>query len=325
VTDRARYIVGARKIAPEDRDVARAAMTPESGYAGFADVIDADDDPAVPLGADVAYAVDLTEAEADRFRAASNARYVERDQARRMAVVDARPVLGAANADTPIPPTSTMRYMGVTPEAEAAWHGRDIPVAVLDGGTSAAVKARFGWQVVAHRDFTGAALGPDGTTVEHGCWVTPLAVPAAGRLVQAIVFDGQGSAYDSWIAAAVKWAVDAGARVVNFSGGGGGPPSARASRSPRRPTSGPRSPTTRPPAPVRRLGIRCSPSAATATSRGCRGRRSPRRTWPGWSPWPPPGAGTAPSRLLTRSPPPPGTHRSRTRRKAPGRGTWAPR
>lgn len=225
--NRTRHIVGAYKIPAADRDVARAVMTPGNGYAGFADVIDADDDPTVPVGAEVVYAVNLTSDEVEAFRGASNCRYVERDQARSPHVVDVQPVTGTAAADT-VPPTSTLTWMGVAPGTETAWHGRDVTVAVLDGGTSAAVKARFGWQVVEHRDFTGANLGADGTTVEHGCWVTPLAVPAGGRLVQAIVFDGQGSAYDSWIAAAVKWAVDAGAQVVNFSGGGGGASSALA-------------------------------------------------------------------------------------------------
>jgi hypothetical protein len=219
---RRRYVIGARKIPHEQRDVAHAVMTDEDPR-GFADVIDADDDPQVPLGADVAYAVELTDAEADRFRGASNCRYVEPDERNRMAVVDAEPVAGAADAgEQNIPPDSTMRYMGASAELEDTWHGRDVPVAVLDGGTTAAVRTRFAWQLAAHRDFTGSGVGPDGITVEHGCWVSPLAVPPGGQLVQAVVFDAEGYGYNSWIAAAIKWSVDAGARVVNFSGGGGG-------------------------------------------------------------------------------------------------------
>ncbi len=221
-TDRVRYVVGARKIAPENRDVARAVMTAENNYAGFADVIGADDDPTVPEGAPVAYAVELTEDEAERFRAASNCRYLEVDQQRRPAVVDVQP-LNEPNAEQFIPPDSTMRYMWVSPSTETTHHGRNIPVAVLDGGTTAIVKGRFGWQLVAHRNFAGPDQSPDRITVDHGCMVSPLCVPPDGQLVEAVVFSDQGWAYDSWIAAAIRWAADAGAKIINFSGGGGGP------------------------------------------------------------------------------------------------------
>lgn len=219
--DRIRYIVGATKIPSEQRDVAHAVITEEDPR-GFADVINADDDPDVPIGAEVVYAVDLTKDEAERFREASNLRYLEEDRPNRPAVVDVEPLVGAAAAgDQTIPPDSTMRYMGAA-DYEDTWHGRDVTVAVLDGGTTRPVRDRFAWQLLAHRDFTGGGRTQDQITVDHGCMTTPLAVPPGGKLVQGVVFDAEGSAYNSWIAAAVKWAVDSGATVINFSGGGGG-------------------------------------------------------------------------------------------------------
>jgi hypothetical protein len=221
-----RYIVGAYKIEPAQRNLAHAVITDEDPR-GYTDVLDSDDDPLVPFGAPVAYAVDLTEDEAERFRGASNLRYLEEDGVNRPAVIDVEPVAGrAATGDQGIPPDSTMRYMGVGATTEGTWHGRDVNIAILDGGTTPAVRDRFAFQEIAHRDFTGSGAGWDTITVDHGCMVTPLAVPPAGKLIQAIVFDAEGYGYNSWIAAAVKWAVDSGASVVNFSGGGGGPSSA---------------------------------------------------------------------------------------------------
>lgn len=218
MTERHRYNVGAYKIPFQQRDIAHAAITPDDPR-GFLDVIGADDDPGVPDGTPVTYSLDLTDEEAKAFRRATNCRYVERDGA---ATVDVHAVTAAAGPDETIPPLSTMTWMGADPELEAAWHGRDTTVAVLDGGTTRTVRDRFGWQLVAHRNFVSDDQNPDVITVDHGCMVSPLAVPAGGRLVQGVVFDEQGSARWSWIAAAIRWAADAGAQVINFSGSGPG-------------------------------------------------------------------------------------------------------
>ena len=75
------YNVGAWKIPYAERDVAHAVLTP-ADTRGFFDIIGADtpdDHETFPIGAHVTYRVELTAAEAARFRAASNARYVELD------------------------------------------------------------------------------------------------------------------------------------------------------------------------------------------------------------------------------------------------------
>jgi hypothetical protein len=217
VTARTRYVVAARKIPYEQRDVAHAVITAEDPR-GFRDVIDADDDPAVPVGAPVAYVVHLTDEEAERFRQASNCRYIIPDQQATLdGPVEVLPAGEVETAAAAIPPAATMRWMGATPELEATWHGRDVTIAVIDGGTTDAVRQRFGWQMVARRNFVN---DDPGMVNDHGCLVTPEAVPAGGRLVEAVVFSAEGSAWHSDIAAALKFTVDAGAQVVNFSGGG---------------------------------------------------------------------------------------------------------
>lgn len=214
-TRRRRYNVGARKIDPGDRDIAHSAITPDDDRR-FRDVIDADDDPTVPLGAPVVYSVELSDTEAERFRRASNARYVEADEAD---TVDEVEVIAAVGTD-PVPPQSTLTYMGAVFDSAEQWHGADVTVGVLDGGTTKPVKDRFGWYLAAQRNFVHPDADPYAITVEHGCYVTPEAVPAHGRLVEAVVFDETGTAYHSVTAAAMKWAADSGAKVINYSGSG---------------------------------------------------------------------------------------------------------
>jgi hypothetical protein len=220
--DRLWYVVGAYKIAPEERDVAQAFMTPENDYRNFFDIIDADDDPNVPLGAEVAYRVDLTPDEADEFADASNCRYVEVDLENRSAVVTVRPPGNRVAATSPIPPDSTMKWMGADPFTEniKPFHGKDVPIGVCDGGTTKAVRDRFGWTITAAYDFARKAENTGRITTEHGCYVTPEAVPAGGLLVEAIVFSENGGGTHSMMAAGFKFCADKGARVINYSGGG---------------------------------------------------------------------------------------------------------
>jgi hypothetical protein len=214
-----RYVVGARKIPYEDRDVAHAAITADDDR-GFADVIGADDDPDVPVGAHVAYVAHLTADEATRFRAASNCRYVELDLADTADVVTVRRAPGDTAADLSIPPSATMAYLGAGFTGVEAWHGRDVTIGVMDGGTTPAVKRRFGWTVVAQRDFVRGGTDTDQITTEHGCYVTPEAVPPGGRLAEAIVFNAEGRSLHSQTTAAMKWLCDVGAKVINYSGSG---------------------------------------------------------------------------------------------------------
>jgi len=215
---RERYVVGATKIPHDERDVAHSVITKDDDRE-FMDVINANDDSSIPHGADVAYVAHLTADEARKFRAASNCRYVEHDQTMQAHVVEVR-AENTNSSEGSIPPEDTMTYMGVDPKLESTWHGKDVTIGVLDGGTTAAVKARFGWNVVAQQDFVRGGTDTNQITVEHGCYTTPEAVPAGGKLIEALVFDEQGSTSHSTSTAALKWACDQGAQVVNFSAGG---------------------------------------------------------------------------------------------------------
>lgn len=219
---RLHYVVGAYKIAPEERDVAGQYMDEENNYREFFDIIDADDDPNVPIGALVAYRVELEPEEAEEFEEASNCRYVELDTETRTAEVTVRPAGNRVAASSPVPPDSTMRWMGADPYTDALkqFHGKDVPIGVCDGGTSKAVRDRFGWTITAAYDFARKTDNIGRITTEHGCYVTPEAVPAGGLLVEAIVFSEDGSGTHSMMAAGFKFCADKGARVINYSGSG---------------------------------------------------------------------------------------------------------
>lgn len=210
------YNVGARKIRSEDRDVAHAILTPADDR-GFYDIIGADDDPSVPLGADVTYRVELTDEEAAQFRAASNCRYVELDE---KTTSDSAAVNGEGRVgsdELSIPSASTMAYMRAVFPGADDWHGRDVPVAILDGGTTTAVRDFMGWTLVARKEFQTDPVGGDEITSEHGCLVAPNGVPAGGMILDAIISDDDGTAAFSASAAAMRWAADNGAKIVNYS------------------------------------------------------------------------------------------------------------
>jgi Subtilase family len=221
VTDqppRTRYNIGARKIAYEDRTTAHEVLT-ESDQRGFLNIIDADDDDRVPLGAPVTYSVELTPSEADKFREARNCRFVEEDAFDSIDMIEVSeesPFMAASG----IPPVNTMEYMGANLSDLEQWQGLDVPIAILDGGTSQAVKTRFEWKLLQHRNFITNDPDPNIITVEHGCYVTPEAVPAGGKLIEAVIFDKEGYSRHSNVATALRWAADNGAKVINYSGSG---------------------------------------------------------------------------------------------------------
>jgi hypothetical protein len=222
-SERRRYAVGVVKIRYADRDVAHAVLTPRDDR-GFRDVIGADTsdhDSQFPVGAEVSYSVELTEAEAQVFAAASNARYVELDRINRPHRSVGRPT------GTPLVPTdATLAYMRARYVDLRRWHGRDVRVAVLDQGTTAAVREKMGFTLVA-RTVTGGVkiaageeIGRPVSDHEHGCLVAPNAVPAGGLLLDAVIVEDEGYAFSSAQAAAIRWAADNGAKVANLSFGG---------------------------------------------------------------------------------------------------------
>lgn len=204
--DRRPHNVGAVKIPHDQRDVAHAVLTPADDR-GFFDIIGADDDPTVPLGANVTYRVGLTEAEAEAFRAASNCRYVELD-------------VDQFDDDASIPSATTLRYMLADFDGSDRWHGRDVPVAILDGGTTTAVREAMGWTLAAREVFGPDAPGVDEVTSDHGCLVAPCGVPPGGIILDGIVSTNAGTRPVSATAAAMRWAADQGAKIVNYSGSG---------------------------------------------------------------------------------------------------------
>jgi hypothetical protein len=208
---RRQWIVGAVKVPHAQRDVAHAVIT-EADDRGFFDVIGADtpdDHDVFPVGVPVTYRVELTDAEAERFRRASNCRYVELD-------VEAHDTVGA----TPIPAAASLRFMDADFDGVAAWHGRDVVIGLLDGGTTAAVRSYIGATMIAKQVFGPDAPGPDEITSDHGCLVAPCLIPSGGRFLDAIVSSNAGSRPVSASVAAARWCADQGAKVINYSGSG---------------------------------------------------------------------------------------------------------
>jgi subtilisin family serine protease len=94
-------------------------------------------------------------------------------------------------------------------------------VAVLDQGTTKAVRDAMGFTLLARTVTSGMTLGPGQELVDpehsHGCLVAPNAVPAGGLLLDAIISDASGGSFDSYMAAGIRWAVDNAAKVINLS------------------------------------------------------------------------------------------------------------
>ena len=201
---RRRYVVGAVKIAPELRDVAHAVLTPEDDR-GFFNVIGGEDDPSaghsVPLGENVTYRVELTDEEADRFRRASNCRYVELDGV----------------AEQVAPAASTMQWMRADFPTVADFHGRDVLVGMVDAGTTAAVRSYLGATMVARRVFDQPDPGAAEITNDHGCKVASALIPQGGRFLDAIASTPERVFAVSTAVAAARWCADQGAQIVNFS------------------------------------------------------------------------------------------------------------
>lgn len=215
---RSTYIVGAWRIPPARRDVSSPVLAdPDAGYT---DVIDADDGRGVALGAPVTYRAELTDAQADAFRGASNLRYLEPDghfTADLLDVVPAGPVAAAGTHG--VPTDRTLAYMDATGLEAQGWDGSGRVGAVLDGGTSEVLKALFGWRIVDRWDFVADTAGTAARN-PHGCYVTCEAIPAGAGLAEYVVFDASGSASWSNVARAIRRAADHRCDVLNFSGSG---------------------------------------------------------------------------------------------------------
>ena len=211
MSTRKRYIVGVVKLPYEQRDLAHEIITEEDQRA-FLDIIGADtsdDDETFPVGSNCTYKVELTEEEAERFRNASNCRYVVEDKKK------TRDINGVTYAE--IPSETTMKFMEADFPRVDLWHGRDVTVAILDGGTSTAVRNYMNWTLVDRREYQDDPVGSDEVTSDHGCLVAPNGVPYGGRIMDLVIADNDGSAFTSDSTAAMRYAVDNGAKVINYS------------------------------------------------------------------------------------------------------------
>jgi hypothetical protein len=201
------YIVGATKVPYEQRDVAHAVITPADDR-GFFNVIGADDhDDAghtLPVGSNVTYRVELTDSEAETFRQASNCRFVE---------LDGESAAGA----TTFPSAASLRFMDADFSGGDAFHGRDVLVGLLDGGTTSAVRSYLGVTMVDRKVFGPDDPGPDEITSQHGCMVAPCLVPQGGKFLDAVVAGNSGSAPNTALAAGARWCADLGAKIINHS------------------------------------------------------------------------------------------------------------
>jgi hypothetical protein len=213
-TQRRRYNVGVVKIPYADRDVARDVLGATGTERGFFDILGADtddDDERFPVGADCAYTVDLTEAEADRFRAASNCRYVTLDEAK-----------GYPCSPINVPEQHTKAWLGQVFDGSDDWHGRNINVAILDTGTTPALRSYMGYTLVA-RGYANVADPPPANSTypeaEHGSYVSSAAIPAGGRMLDYNIAGPDSLATQSWMAAGIRWGCDNGAKVMNMSHG----------------------------------------------------------------------------------------------------------
>jgi hypothetical protein len=212
---RRRYNVGVRKIAFADRDVAHAVITDDDPR-GFLDMIGADtadEDEVFPVGSNTTYSVELTDDEAAAFAAASNCRYIEPDSETYSCISD-------------VPSFDTMAWMGADFTGFSAWHGRDVVIGMLDGGTTAAVRAALNITMLARNVYSPDTPGADEITSSHGCLVAPCLIPPGGKFLDAIVVDNAGVGSVSNTVAAAKWCADNGAKVINFSSAGPSPDSA---------------------------------------------------------------------------------------------------
>jgi hypothetical protein len=125
----------------------------------------------------------------------------------------------SASVITPmgIPSDRTMTYMRANFPRISELHGRDVNVAVLDQGTTAAVRNYMGYTLV-HRTILGdLPTGEKFPGQDHGCLVAPNAVPHGGRLLDALITRSDGKSTDTLFAAGVRWAAQNGAKLINYS------------------------------------------------------------------------------------------------------------
>jgi hypothetical protein len=213
------FNVGVVKIPHGDRDVAHSVLGDRPDDTLFQDIIGADtpdDDEQFPVGSNCTYRAALTDEEAEQFRAASNCRYVVED------VV----VTNSLCAPSTLPGWRVRDTLGYWPSAPTDLPGTTPRVAVLDTGTTSAMRSYMGITMAARGVYapTAPPVNESYTGSNHGSLCASNAVSPGGQLVDVVVLDydnttGTDSMTDSGAAQGITYAVAQGAQVVSCSWG----------------------------------------------------------------------------------------------------------
>jgi hypothetical protein len=204
--------VGVVKIPHAQRDVAHAVLGARPGDR-WQDIVGADtpdDHDRFPVGANCTYRAWLSDAEADRFRTASNVRYV---------VEDARVSNVTCTPSTAVPGWRVNRWIRSDPTNLASLSAVGVRIGLIDSGTSIAMR-NYCSITMAARTITASAAPPtnDGYPgFDHASYSGSTAVPVGGTVLDAVTVDSSNTVTDAQIAQSVTWTVNNGAKVVNGS------------------------------------------------------------------------------------------------------------
>lgn len=179
-----RYIVTARKLAPQDRDVFRRHAV------SYADIDGGEDSGEFGIGDEVVYTVQLDAAGAEAFRRASNLLALEED------VEDEALALPHGVED------SVLAYHKLFKCGQEGHFGQGTVVAVGDSGLEL---SKTGGHFDGRLDAFWTWYGDDGhDAVGHGTWCAGAAVPTGAHLVMGKVLGDNGSGPRSYIVGFIR-------------------------------------------------------------------------------------------------------------------------
>ena len=207
-----RYNIGVSKIPFASRDLVHEVLNSNEDR-GFIDIIGADTedyDDDFPLGSNTTYSLLLTEEEAAQFAAASNVRYVE----------EALEYLPLATTGKFYPGTWSVDMraaLGMNDPAVELWHGQDVPLGICDSGVAPTIIEKLALTVVQRQVFGDHSIDEFNTQGSHGSACTSIMAPYGGTIYDALAIAENGAFGNE--RAAMRWLVDQGVKVVNFSAG----------------------------------------------------------------------------------------------------------